>query len=104
VIHLLHSAETVAPLFHVTHWASAQTATLFHVAQSCDTAQPNFGAMSAKTFHVKQPAALTSTKGEQKPTPLFHGKQATDNVAAALFHVTQLSQTAPQRLGLRSEP
>jgi hypothetical protein len=36
--------------------------------------------------------------------PLFHGKQATDDVAAALFHVTQLSEPAQHRLGLRSEP
>jgi len=77
---------------------------MFHVTQSSDTAQPNFGPMSAKTFHVKQPAAPTSAKGGQKPTPLFHGKQATDELAAALFHVTQPSEPAKQRLGLRSEP
>jgi len=60
--------------------------------------------MSAKTFHVKQLDALPSAKGGQKPTPLFHGKQATDELAAALFHVTQLPEPAQQRLGLRSEP
>jgi hypothetical protein len=91
-------------MFHVTQWAYAQTATLFHVTQSCDTAQQRFGWMSVKTFHVKQPAAPTSAKGDQKPTPLFHGKQATDELAAALFHVTQRSEPAQQRLGLRSEP
>ena len=101
---LSHSAEPVAPLFHVKHWASAQTATLFHVTQSCDPAQQRLRLMSAKTFHVKQPAAPTSAKGGQKPMPLFHVKQATDDVAAALFHVTQLSEPAEQRLGLRSEP
>ena len=87
---LSHSADPVATLFHVT--------------QSCDPAQQRLGQISAKTFHVKQPAALTSAKGDQKPTPLFHGKQATDELAAALFHVTQLSEPAQQRLGLRSEP
>jgi hypothetical protein len=77
---------------------------MFHVTQSCDPAQLRFGPMSAKTFHVKQSAALTSTKEGQKPMPLFHGKQATVELAAALFHVTQLSEPAQHRLGLRSEP
>ena len=77
---------------------------LFHVTQSCDTAQPTFGPMSVKAFHVKQPAARMSAKGDQKPTPLFHGKQATGGLAAALFHVTQLSEPAHQQLELRSEP
>ena len=97
MIHLLHSAETVAPLFHVTHWASAQTATLFHVAQSCDTAQPNFGAMSAKTFHVKQPAARMSAN-------MLHVTHGAPALAATMLHVTQLSETAQQRLELWSEP
>ena len=101
---LSHSAELYGPLFHVTQWTYAQTATLFHVTQSCDPAQLRFGPMSAKTFHVKQSAALTSTKEGQKPMPLFHGKQATVELAAALFHVTQLSEPAQHRLGLRSEP
>ena len=77
---------------------------MFHVTQSCDTAQQRLGQMSAKTFHVKQPAAPTSAKGGQKPRAVFHGKQATDELAAALFHVTQLSEPAQRRLGLRSEP
>jgi len=101
---LSHTAELYGPLFHVTQWASTQTATLFHVTQSCDTAQQRFGWMSVKTFHVQQSAALTSAKGDQKPMPLFQVKQATDELAAALFHVTQLSEPAQHRLGLRSEP
>ena len=87
---LSHSAEPVA--------------TLFHVKQSCDPAQQRLALMSAKTFHVKQSAALTSAKGDQNPMPLFHGKQATDDVAAALFHVTHLPEPTQHRLGLRSEP
>ena len=101
---LSHSADPVATLFHVTHRASAMAAMLFHVTQSCDTAQPNLGQMTARRFHGKQSVARMSAKGDQKPTPLFHGKQATDGIAAALFHVTQLSEPAQQRLGLRSEP
>jgi hypothetical protein len=101
---LSHSAEPVATRFHVTQWAYARTATVFHVTQSFDPAQQRLALMSAKTFHVKQSAALTSTKDGQKPMPLFHVKQAADDVAAALFHVTQLPEPAQQRLGLRSEP
>jgi hypothetical protein len=92
------------PLFHGKQATDDVAAALFHVTQSCDPAQLRFGPMSAKTFHVKQSAALTSAKGDQNPMPLFHGKQATDDVAAALFHVTQLSEPAQHRLGLRSEP
>jgi hypothetical protein len=36
--------------------------------------------------------------------PLFHVKQAADDVADALFHVTHLPEPTQQRLGLRSEP
>ena len=77
---------------------------LFHVTQSCEPTPPRFGWMSVKMFHVKRADALTSAKGDQKPTPLFHGKQATGGLAAALFHVTQLSEPAQKRLGLWSVP
>ena len=70
---------------------------LFHVTQLCDTAQPNFGPMSAKTFHVKQPAARMSAN-------MFHVTHRAPTLAATMSHVTQLSEPAHQRLGLWSEP
>ena len=94
---LSHSAEPLAPLFHVTHRASALAAMLFHVTQSCDTALPNFGPMSAKTFHVKQQAARMSAN-------MFHVTQWAPVEAANMFHVTQSCEPAQQRLGLWSEP
>ena len=70
---------------------------LFHVTQLCDTAQPNFGPMSAKTFHVKQPAARMAAN-------LFHLTHGAPALAATVFHVTQSCEPAQQRLGLWSEP
>ena len=101
---LSHSAEPGAPLFHVTHRASALAAMLFHVTHPCDTAQPNLGPMSAKTYHVKQPAALRSAKVHMKPPAVFHVTHGAPALAATLFHVTPSCEPAQQRLGLWSEP
>ena len=92
-----HSAEPGAPLFHLTHRASAKTAPLFHVTQSCDTAQPNLGQMTARKFHGKQSVARMSAN-------MFHLTHGAPALAATMFHVTQLPETAQQRLELRSEP
>ena len=91
------SAELYGPLFHVTHMASALAALLFHVTQSCEPAQPNFGPMSAKTFHVKQPGARMSTLR-------FRVTHGAPGLAATMFHVTQSCEPAKKRLGLWSEP
>ena len=99
-----HSAEPGAPLFHVTHRASALAAMLFHVTHPCDTAQPNFGQMSAKTFHVKRADAVMSANVDMKPRAVFHVTQWAPALAATLFHVTQSCEPAQQRLGLWSEP
>ena len=99
-----HSAEPGAPLFHVTHRASAKTAPLFHVTQSCEPAQPNFGPMSAKTFHVKRADAVMSAKFDMKPRAVFHVTQWAPVEAANMFHVTQSCEPAQKRLGLWSEP
>ena len=101
---LSHSAESGAPLFHVTHRASAKTATMFHVTQSCEPAQPNFGPMSAKTFHVKRADAMMSAKVEMNPRAEFHVTHGAPALAATMFHVTQSCEPAQKRLGLWSEP
>ena len=101
---LSHSAELYGPLFHVTHRASALAAMLFHVTQSCDTAQPNFGPMSAKTFHVKRADAMMSAKVEMNPRAEFHVTHGAPALAATMFHVTQSCEPAQKRLGLWSEP
>ena len=101
---LSHSAELSGPLFHVTHRASAKTAPLFHVTHPCDTAQPNFGPMSAKTFHVKRADAVMSAKFDMKPRAVFHVTQWAPVEAANMFHVTQSCEPAQKRLGLWSEP
>ena len=95
--HLSHSAESGAPLFHGKQATGERAAALFHVTQLCDTAQPNFRPMSAKTFHGKQPAARMSQN-------MFHVTHGAPAPAAMQFHVTQLPETAQQRLGLWSEP
>lgn len=87
---LSHSAEPVAPLFHVT--------------QSCEPAPQRFGWMSAKAFHGKQSVAVMSAKGDMKPRAEFHVTQWAPVEAATMLHVTQLSEPAHQRLGLWSEP
>ena len=87
---LSHSAEPVAPLFHVTH--------------PCDTAQPNFGPMSAQSFHVKRADAVMSAKFDMKPRAVFHVTQWAPVEAANMFHVTQSCEPAQKRLGLWSEP
>ena len=94
---LSHSADPVAPLFHLTHRASALAAMLFHVTQSCDTAQPNLGQMTARRFHGKQSVARMSAN-------MFHVTHGAPALAATMLHVTQLSETAQQRLELWSEP
>ena len=99
-----HSAEPGAPLFHVTHRASAKTATLFHVTQSSDTAQPDFDPMSAKSFHVKRADAVRSAKVDMKPRAEFHVTHGAPAPAATMFHVTQSCEPAQKRLGLWSEP
>lgn len=99
-----HSAELYGPLFHVTHMASALAAMLFHVTQSCDTAPPRFGRMTARRFHVKRADAVRSAKVDMKPRDEFHVTQWTPALAANLFHVTQSYEPSPNRLGLWSEP
>lgn len=101
---LSHSADPVAPLFHLTQRASAQTATMFHVTQSCDSTQPNFGPMSAKTFHVKRADAVISAQVDMKPRAVFHVTHRAPTLAATMFHVTQPCEPAQKRLGLWSEP
>ena len=101
---LSHSAELYGPLFHVTHRASALAAMLFHVTQSCEPAQPNFGPMSAKSFHVKRADAVRSAKVDMKPRAMFHVTHGAPAPAAMLFHVTQSCEPAQKRLGLWSEP
>ena len=101
---LSHSAELSGPLFHVTQRSSALAAMLFHVAHPCDTAQPNFGPMSAKTFHVKRADAVRSAKVEMNPRAEFHVTHGAPAPAAMLFHVTQSCEPAQKRLELRSEP
>ena len=92
-----HSTEPGAPLFHGKQATGERAAALSHVTQSCNTAQPNFGPMSAKTFHVKQPAARMAAN-------MFHLTHGAPALAATVFHVTQSCEPAQQRLGLWSEP
>ena len=87
---LSHSAEPVAPLFHVT--------------QSCEPAPPRFGWMSVKMFQVKRAVAVMSAKVDMKPRAEFHVTHGAPALAATMFHVTQLSEPAQKRLGLWSGP
>jgi len=94
---LSHSAESGAPLFHGKQATGERAAALFHVTQLCDTAQPNFRPMSAKTFHVKRADARMSQN-------MFHVTHGPPAPAAMLFHVTQSCEPALKRLGLWCEP